>query len=38
MGMGGVTFCDELTIVRVLDDGSARFDESIEVALEKRKC
>lgn len=24
--MGGVTFHDEVTIVRVLDDGSARFD------------
>ena len=24
--MGNVTFRDEVTIVRVLDDGSARFD------------
>jgi hypothetical protein len=24
--MGGVTFLDEVTIVRVLDDGSAHFD------------
>jgi hypothetical protein len=36
--MGGVTFRDEVTIVRVLDDGSARFDmvefkKSVERAL-----
>ena len=36
--MGGVTFHDEVTIVRVLDDGSAHFDmtafkKSIETAL-----
>jgi len=36
--MGGVTFHDEVTIVRVLDDGSARFDmpafkKSIEASL-----
>jgi hypothetical protein len=36
--MGGVTFRDEVTIVRVLDDGSANFDmrafkKSIEVRL-----
>jgi hypothetical protein len=38
--MGGVTFHDEVTIVRVLDDGSARFDmtsfkKSIETELEQ---
>jgi hypothetical protein len=38
--MGGVTFHDEITIVRVLDDGSARFDmaafkKSIENALQQ---
>jgi len=36
--MGGVTFHDEVTIVRVLDDGSASFDmmafkKSIETSL-----
>jgi hypothetical protein len=38
--MGGVTFHDEVTIVRVLDDGSAHFDmsafkKSIENALQQ---
>ena len=38
--MGGVTFHDEVTIVRVLDDGSAHFDmtafkKSIETALQQ---
>src|SRR5688500_373333 len=38
--MGGVTFRDEVTIVRVLDDGSAQFDmrafkKSIEAALKQ---
>ena len=38
--MGGVTFRDEVTIVRVLDDGSTNFDwpafkKSIEVALQQ---
>lgn len=38
--MGGVTFRDEVTIVRVLDDGSAKFDmrafkKSIEAALQQ---
>ncbi len=38
--IGGVTFRDEITIVRVLDDGSASFDmmafkKSIEAALEQ---
>lgn len=38
--MGGVTFRDEVTIVRVLDDGSAHFDmsafkKSVETALEQ---
>src|SRR5688500_13489385 len=38
--MGGVTFRDEVTIVRVLDDGSARFDwpnfkNDIETALKQ---
>jgi hypothetical protein len=38
--MGGVTFYDEVTIVRVLDDGSAHFDmttfkKSIETALQQ---
>lgn len=38
--MGGVTFHDEVTIVRVLDDGTAQFDmhafkSSIEAALEQ---
>jgi hypothetical protein len=38
--MGGVTFHDEVTIVRVLDDGSAHFDmtafkRSIENALQQ---
>jgi hypothetical protein len=36
--MGGVTFRDEITILRVLDDGSAHFDmrafrQSLEAAL-----
>ncbi len=40
--MGGVTFRDEVTIVRVLDDGSADFDmpafkKSIEVALKQEE-
>ena len=40
--MGGVTFRDEVTIVRVLDDGAARFDmaafkRSIEAALKQEK-
>lgn len=38
--MGGVTFRDEVTIVRVLDDGSRKFDmrafkKSIEAALKQ---
>jgi hypothetical protein len=38
--MGGVTFHDEVTIVRVLDDGSAHFDmtafrKSIEAELQQ---
>ena len=38
--MGGVTFYDEVTIVRVLDDGCAHFDmtafkESIETVLQQ---
>ena len=34
--MGNVTFRDEVTIVRVLDDGSARFDmQSFKRELEK---
>lgn len=38
--MGGVTFRDEITIVRVLDDGNADFDmgafkESVERALKQ---
>ncbi len=38
--MGGVTFHDEVTIVRVLDDGTARFDmsefkKSIETTLQQ---
>ncbi len=38
--MGGVTFRDEVTIVRVLDDGSAKFDmsafkRSMETALKQ---
>jgi hypothetical protein len=38
--MGGVTFHDEVTIIRVLDDGSAHFDmqafkKSIEAALKQ---
>jgi hypothetical protein len=38
--MGGVTFRDEVTIVRVLDDGSAKFDwlgfkRGIETALKQ---
>jgi hypothetical protein len=40
--MGGVTFRDAVTIVRVLDDGSADFDmpafkKSIEVALKQKE-
>ncbi|MEA3207473.1 MAG: hypothetical protein QOE70_530 [Chthoniobacter sp.] len=40
--MGGVTFRDEVTIVRVLDDGSANFEmpafkKSIEVALKQEE-
>ena len=40
--MGGVTFRDEVTIVRVLDDGSADFDmsafkKSIEAALRQEE-
>jgi len=40
--MGGVTFRDEVTLVRVLDDGSANFDwpafkESIGTALEQEE-
>ena len=39
--MGGVTFRDEVTIVRVLDDGSAKFDmpafkKSVEDALRQK--
>jgi hypothetical protein len=38
--MGGVTFRDEVTIVRVLDDGSAQFDmrsfkKSLEISLKQ---
>jgi hypothetical protein len=34
--MGGVTFRDEVTIVRVLDDGSAKFDmEAFRKELER---
>jgi hypothetical protein len=38
--MGGVTFRDDVTIVRILDDGSAYFDmgafkKSVEKALEQ---
>ena len=40
--MGGVTFRDEVTIVRVLDDGSAQFDlaafkESLKHALQQEE-
>ncbi len=39
--MGGVTFRDEVTIIRVLDDGTARFDmpafkKSVEQALRQK--
>lgn len=39
--MGGVTFRDEVTIVRILDDGSAKFDmaafkTSIESSLQQQ--
>jgi len=34
--MGGVTFRDEVTIIRILDDGSAKFDlESFKKDLER---
>jgi hypothetical protein len=39
--IGGVTFRDEVTIVRVLDDGTARFDmrafkKAVETALRQK--